>query len=210
MNPFFVLEQWCAGQIERVFARAFPSRLEPVQIARRLVSSLEAVTPPPTRYTVAINPLDHEGLAPDLADLRASWEFMLTEMARHLALPLAGAPVITVSADPAVVPGSVRIDALPGEDVMRLRIVRGIPAGGTVEVRSERPVIIGRAPESDLALFDPSVSRRHAGVRRHGETLEFTDLGSSNGSFSDGRRIERAVLRRGDVIRIGACELRVE
>jgi hypothetical protein len=208
MNPFFALERFCAELVERTFASVFPSSLEPVQIARRMVSVLEATNPPPTEYRISLNPRDHEELASELPDLIASWEAMLTEMARRLGLPLAQAPRISILDNPMIVRGSVRVDYDPGESIIRLRVLRGIPANAVLAIT--KTAIIGRAPESDLSLFDPSVSRRHASFKRNGETLEFHDLGSSNGSFFERRRVEKTTLHRGDIIVLGNCELLVE
>src|SRR5688500_11147853 len=52
-------------------------------------------------------------------------------------------------------------------------------------------VTIGRAPENDLVLDHPSVSRRHAEVRRTPNGFTITDLGSANGVEVDGRVVAR-------------------
>jgi DNA-binding NtrC family response regulator len=66
---------------------------------------------------------------------------------------------------------------------------------------------IGREPDAgvDLVLPDPAVSRVHAVLAAFpGEgTLWLQDRGSSNGVFVNGRRVEGAAVRAGDVIRIG-------
>lgn len=48
---------------------------------------------------------------------------------------------------------------------------------------------IGRGRDNDLMVTDAGASRRHAQLRRVGDLIEVTDLGSSNGTFVDGRRI---------------------
>jgi ABC-type multidrug transport system ATPase subunit len=55
-------------------------------------------------------------------------------------------------------------------------------------------VVIGRAPESDLCLPHPTISRRHALLERVPEGLRLTDLGSVNGVFLAGRRLGEPVL----------------
>jgi len=66
---------------------------------------------------------------------------------------------------------------------------------------------VGRAPENDLPIDDPEISRRHARfVRREGR-CEVHDQGTSNGTHVNGRRIEGALLSSGDVVRIGDVEL---
>jgi pSer/pThr/pTyr-binding forkhead associated (FHA) protein len=72
---------------------------------------------------------------------------------------------------------------------------------GAVKIR------VGREAEAgaDLVLPDPTVSRVHATLTPFPgeETLLLEDCGSSNGVFLNGRRIERASARAGDVIRLG-------
>lgn len=64
---------------------------------------------------------------------------------------------------------------------------------------------IGRAPGNQVVLVDDKVSRKHALIHRQGENEYWlVDLGSSNGSYLDGRRVAQPVaLRDGAVIRIG-------
>ncbi|MCC7367470.1 MAG: FHA domain-containing protein, partial [Chloroflexi bacterium] len=71
-------------------------------------------------------------------------------------------------------------------------------------------VTIGRDDGNDLVLRDPRVSRRHALVRRLGQTFRVEDLGSTNGIFVNGRRVDRADLRPGDLIQVGAQSLRFD
>jgi adenylate cyclase len=78
---------------------------------------------------------------------------------------------------------------------------------------SRVPVIgscaIGRAPTNQLVLADEKVSRKHALIHRQGEREYWlVDLGSSNGSYLDGRRVSQPVaLFDGSVIRIGSSTL---
>src|SRR5262245_54389940 len=68
---------------------------------------------------------------------------------------------------------------------------------------------IGRAPTNHLVLADEKVSRKHALIHRQGEhEYWLVDLGSSNGSYLDGRRVSQPVaLHDGSVIRIGSSTL---
>lgn len=69
---------------------------------------------------------------------------------------------------------------------------------------------IGRSRECDLALDDPSVSRRHAELRVEGGAWVLTDLRSTNGTFVNGKRVDRLALSDGDRITLGQSELRFE
>lgn len=69
---------------------------------------------------------------------------------------------------------------------------------------------IGRAEDNDIVLADVSVSRRHARLEVTHEGIVVEDLGSGNGSFFAGKRIERQVLGHGDVLSLEPFSLRVE
>ena len=67
----------------------------------------------------------------------------------------------------------------------------------------EPEIFIGRRSDLQIVLTHPLVSRRHAGVAREGESFVITDLQSTHGTWVNGERIERRVLKSGDKIRLG-------
>ena len=87
-----------------------------------------------------------------------------------------------------------------------LRQVYPVSESRTV-VLSHRDLLIGRAPNhvNGLTLADGEASRRHAMVALDRRTSNYSvsDLGSSNGSFVNGTRVQSAQLNNGDVVRIG-------
>jgi ABC-type multidrug transport system ATPase subunit/pSer/pThr/pTyr-binding forkhead associated (FHA) protein len=72
-----------------------------------------------------------------------------------------------------------------------------------VDLAAAATLSIGRAPDCELALDSPLVSRHHARLERSGPTHLLIDLGSTNGTFVNGQRIDRHRLRGGDVVQIG-------
>jgi ABC transport system ATP-binding/permease protein len=71
-------------------------------------------------------------------------------------------------------------------------------------------MVFGRHPACDQVLDYPMVSARHARLRRHGAALVLEDLGSSNGTFVNGRRVRKpVVVRAGDVIGLGTFTFQV-
>lgn len=60
--------------------------------------------------------------------------------------------------------------------------------------------VVGRAPECQLRLEDTSLSRKHAKLIPTNEGVVIEDLGSTNGSFHNGKRVQRAVAQPGDEI----------
>ena len=79
--------------------------------------------------------------------------------------------------------------------------------GREIPVTTDR-VLLGRSRECDIRLTDTNVSRRHAEVRREDDTYWIVDLGSTNGTELNGRRVERAQLSDGDRITLGATDVR--
>jgi two-component system NtrC family sensor kinase len=71
----------------------------------------------------------------------------------------------------------------------------------------EGALTIGREAGNAIRLEDSEVSRRHAEIRRVGETFVVGDLESSNGTFVNDRKVERAELASGDRIRVGRTVL---
>jgi pSer/pThr/pTyr-binding forkhead associated (FHA) protein len=68
-------------------------------------------------------------------------------------------------------------------------------------------VVVGRSRECDLRVADGNASRRHAEVKQDGESWVVVDLGSTNGTELNGRRITRETLVDGDRITIGATDI---
>ncbi len=73
-----------------------------------------------------------------------------------------------------------------------------------------RVVSLGRSKDCDLVVDDPSASRRHAEVHSENGDYWLVDLGSTNGTEVNGRRIDRAKLEPGDVITIGQTRVSFE
>src|SRR6266852_4799357 len=71
-------------------------------------------------------------------------------------------------------------------------------------------VIIGSGKEADVVIDDPTVSRKHALIRRRFGRYAVTDLGSTNGTYVNGRRIKRsATIKPGDKLTFGAAQLAI-
>ena len=77
------------------------------------------------------------------------------------------------------------------------------------EIQIDREMILGR-DGADIEIEDSAVSRQHARLRPVGETLQIEDLGSTNGTFVNGSKIdEPAVVRPGDFVNIGQSTLEI-
>jgi pSer/pThr/pTyr-binding forkhead associated (FHA) protein len=68
---------------------------------------------------------------------------------------------------------------------------------------------VGRAPRADFIVDAPMVSRLHCRLTAGATELEVVDLESTNGTFVNDQRIDRAAVREGDRLRVGRVELTI-
>ena len=80
--------------------------------------------------------------------------------------------------------------------------VSGIENGVTRQIVAER-IRIGRRQENDLVLDGDKVSREHATIESENGRYCVADLGSANGTFVNGQRVERSPIACGDRLRFG-------
>ena len=92
-----------------------------------------------------------------------------------------------------------------------LVVVRGRLAGTEHPLEREK-LVIGRGPSVDIALDDSETSSQHAAIEFTGEHFRICDLGSTNGTFVNGKRVHAEDLASGDRIEIGRqlLQLRLE
>lgn len=85
----------------------------------------------------------------------------------------------------------------------RLVVRRGPNPNETFDL-SEAQISIGRSPANGIPIVDPEISRKHAQLVQQGDGYALEDLGSTNGSFVNGRRITGLTpLHHGDIIELG-------
>ena len=197
MNPIARFESLCAQFVEGTFARIFPAALEPEHVGRKLIAT-QAATPTDT-YLVRVHPVDHARFAADRAFLEARWSALLRVNGRG------EMPRAILHEDPAVVAGSVAIEALVDDRSSVLAIVR--PDGERAALRAG--MRIGRSDENDIVLRDARVSRRHARIVADAGGFAIEDGPSANGTFVNGVRVRRARLAAGTSVVIGETVLEI-
>jgi adenylate cyclase len=79
----------------------------------------------------------------------------------------------------------------------------------TIDLPEGRAIVVGRAVTSDLPIYDPTVSRRHAEVTLNDGTVSVKDLGSSNGTYINGTQISQSTARDGDIVAFGKVAFKV-
>lgn len=267
MGPLAALERFFERIFERQTARLFRTKLQPIQLQRRVERAMESErvrdgdrTLVPNRYAIHLAPPDltalretHPSLAADLADAALGF-------ARGHGYHLADRPTVSLIADSTVQAGDIRVaasldsaarpasgpstratnagpeageasrdgatdegdDARPRVDQTAVFVVPAVesPRATLREIRPDgssqsfvvdgRPLTIGRGPDNGLVVQDSRASRNHARIYGRQGALLLADLGSTNGSWVNDRRVQEIALGEGDQIRIGDTVLIVE
>jgi hypothetical protein len=234
------VERFFERLVERPSARLFGTRLQPIQVLRRIERAMEADRGAggrpglvPDQFTVRLNPDDLAALlqADDVAGELASGAL---RFARAHGYALRERPRVTLRADAMLRSGEVEVEATAspaadtepadgpieaGTRVFEVPVVRAPEI--VLEIRepnrpvrriamSGAPVRIGRAPECELVLKDTRVSRRHARLHARDGVLVLTDFGSTNGTRVNGHRVSEVVLGAGDRIEVGDTSVVIE
>lgn len=92
---------------------------------------------------------------------------------------------------------------------LALRFISGKYQGGEFPLATQQEIVVGRSSELDMVLVEDMVSRRHARIECSDEQIIIEDLGSTNGTFVNGEKIKRAMLKEGDRVLIGTSILKV-
>lgn len=92
---------------------------------------------------------------------------------------------------------------------LALRFISGKYQGGEFPLGENKEIVIGRSSDLDMVLVEDMVSRRHARIACSEQEIAIEDLGSTNGTFVNGEKIKRAMLKEGDRVLIGTSILKV-
>jgi len=127
-----------------------------------------------------------------------------TRMAQHgrrgeMDVPESAAPGATMVYKPRTQP----TEAASLEELGVEREVAVLSWNGQRRVLDQKRSVLGRSRDADVQIEDPNVSRRHAEIVQEGSVFWLVDLGSTNGTEVDGRRVQRARLDDGSHFLIG-------
>lgn len=190
----------------------------------------------PNEFTLYLNPSDREQFAAYETSLVAELQQHLAEHARRERYQLLSPPLVVLASDADLAIGEFGIatrivehEATPSDEGGRAlgseppaptTILLGaaleadaehagatLTVGGhTIAITNDRAVI-GRSRDCDVMLDDVNSSRRHCEVVRGRKGWEVVDLGSTNGTEINGRRVGRGPLADGDRITVGGSEI---
>jgi len=221
------LEQAVSG----VFAKAFRSAVQPVELAaalqREVDNSAQILSRNrrlvPNTFVIELSPVDHDRLQPYSQTLVEELRDMLRDHAQEQHYVFAGPVSIEFGREEDLVTGRFRVRSHATAQVSGTaeppsrRSGRGsavaLQVNGSTHRLTPPGLVVGRGSEADLRINDPGVSRRHAEFRVTGgrgtPTVSVADLGSTNGTLVDGRRVTEEELHDGSTVRVGNTELTV-
>lgn len=209
-------EQRLERLVEGAFAKAFRGALQPVELGRRLTREMDLHRAVAVRGIIAPNAFDVLLARDDFERFGGFVDVLAGE--------LADAAREHANAEGYVFLGNVEVSIGWSEDLTRSTfaitsevvesddVAAGwlvLPDGRRVAIVDE-PITIGRLPECAVPVSDPNVSRRHAQLRREGETVVVVDLGSTNGTRVNGTPIIEQRLVEGDLVTVGTTTMRFE
>jgi len=225
-------EQRLENLISGVFARAFRSAVQPVEIAAALQRECDNNAQilsrerrmVPNDFHVELSQVDLDRLAPYDTALADELTHQVQEHADNQGYVFPGPISIEFEKADDLTTGRFRIrsraQARVQSNATHTQVRR---ARAVLEINNTRHplqppgVVVGRGTEADIRINDPGVSRRHVefGVRndvRSGKedvSIEVRDLGSTNGMLIDGHKVSKAGVRDGSQVRIGNTTMTV-
>jgi hypothetical protein len=189
----------------------------------------------PNRYTVWMNPATLAEFASFQKSLEAQLADYLMRRAEERGLRFVGRPAVWLAADPRMRPERARVEArmmdhsaaestwqqsqepapesaagtsaIPTEQADYALLLRIGPR--QIAMQGDQ-LTVGRGLENDIIVDDQQVSRSHARFANRGGRWMVEDLGSSHGTYVNGQRVQRTLLRAGDQVRVGATVLHLE
>ncbi len=186
----------------------------------------------PNLYRVILNPAELEALEPFRMTLEREFASYLSQSMEEGGFSSVAYPRVQFLPDEDVPRRRVRVHAeilesthqdqpaheegqtvrleLPAAGALAGRAWITLPASGGKELACpvrRLPFSMGRALDNDLVLEGRAVSRHHAQLRALHGRPHLLDIGSTNGTFLNGRRVTEAILKDGDTISLGAVRL---
>lgn len=104
----------------------------------------------------------------------------------------------------------IDLSALSGHAAdAKLTIVDGKDSGKNIEITKDE-ILAGRSLDNDFVISDISVSRKHFKIKKEGDRFVISDMGSGNGIKVNGSKTTSTTLSDGDIISVGARQIKFE
>ncbi len=222
-------EDRVARAVEGVFAGAFKSPVQPAEVAKALGKAMDdgrvvgvGKVYVPVRYGVALSADDSNKLGAFAETLAGELATFLIGHAQSRGYHLPDKPSVRftvhedlrlgrfrVSSEMTAAPaqeGAPAASEEPAPSQAEFATVSVGDSGHDVVLRGERHTV-GRLASCDISIADANASREHAAFIAEGAGWAIEDLGSTNGTFLNGKPVGHARLRDGDVVQIGVTRL---
>ena len=217
------------GAVEGLFSKTFRSGVQPVELAKRILRTMDSQRTTtatgiwaPNHYVLRLSATDFERFAAAEGVLSAELKLVIRDGAREGGWGLVGPPHVTLQQDAGLKRGDIACEAslVEGHDPGPAAGDPGglVPEGAELTLvsggrrTSSYPLtkivaVMGRHPECDIRLDDPASSRRHAEIRHAAGRWSLVDLSSTNGTLVNGSPVTEVELQTGDRITIGQTVL---
>ncbi len=204
--------------VEGTFAKFFSSELKPVEISRKIVREIELNRSigvhgdhlAPNDFDVAISESDYSNLIKAKEPLEQELEETIRDYSYQEGYIFLGSINVSIKKEENLRAGTFRIDARLKQDESGCppgALV--LPDGKRIQI-GNRVITIGRLQDSTVCIDDPSISRNQAEILLRETGYLLSDLGSTNGTLVNGRRISQHVLTDHDQIEFGSYRIRFE
>ncbi|MCW4385829.1 DUF3662 and FHA domain-containing protein [Salinibacterium sp. SYSU T00001] len=199
--------------VNGAFAKTFKSGVQPVELTSALRRELDTNAVivardrilAPNRFVVRLSPADHErmsSLGPTLIDELTS---LVQRHAGTQGYQFAGGVSIRLQQDENLSEGIIRVDSqnVKGE----IAWVPVLDINGKRHRITRSRTVVGRGSDADITVDDSSISRKHVEILWDGKNAQVNDLGSTNGSELNGKKVSKAPLPTDSVISIGRTRI---
>jgi len=207
------IERGLERAVNGAFAKTFKSGVQPVEIAAALKRELDVNAVivdrdrvlAPNSFTVRMSPGDAERMGrmgPTLVDELIE---VLQKHATRQQYQFPGGLEVSFAPDDSLAPGVVQVDSVTVRGRVSWQPV--LDVGGRRHTLNGQRAVLGRGTEADVQLDDAGASRRHAEVVWDGAHAMVRDLGSTNGTTVNGRKVSQATLEPDAQIGIGSTTI---
>lgn len=199
--------------VNSAFAKTFRSGIQPVEIASALRSELDKKAAivsrdrilAPNEFTVHLSVADDERMRTLGGALTDELDTLVHAHAKTQGYSFAGPVSITLVRDEQQSTGTLKVESRTAEGRVAWR--------GVVDVEGKRHpltksrTVIGRGSDADITISDAGTSRKHVEILWDGERAMVRDLGSTNGTTLNGRKVSEAALPPDSTISIGRTDI---
>jgi len=199
--------------VNSAFAKSFRSGIQPVEIAAALRTELDAKAAvvsrdrilAPNAFEVRMAPADVERMESLGSTLDDELHTLVQKHAKAQGFSFAGPVTIALAGDDQLPTGTLRVASQTAAGTVSWRGVVDVE-GKRHPLRKSRTVI-GRGSDADITISDAGTSRKHVEILWDGERAMVRDMGSTNGTTLDGRKITEAPLPPDSVVTIGRTDI---